>query len=292
LRDFLLALPGVEAEDDQIVITDIRFSNPDAANSSDPYAIDLNVTLNHGADEDDNIMLNVYINGELTGETVQIGKAADYTIRINAKANSDVKVVVSGTQNLEKGVYFYAPKPADIDGDGIATGREVSQNLIGVAGGETPVNAEASIKFEDVTFKSGTVSNVSYMFINRETGEVEFLKKIDVDEDATSVPVITIDGYISAMFMKQSTSGMFWFAEEVDEAAQQAVIECLKANNPSYKGHNAIAFGEGAHELEFKKNKFVTYVFGDENVDLNAGENDIKVDNSKTTKSNGKSKKK
>ena len=54
---------------------------------------------------------------------------------------------------------------------------------------------------------------------------------------------------------------MFWFAEEVDEDLQNAVIECLKDNNPSYKGYNAIAFGNGDHELEFKKNKFVTYTF-------------------------------
>ena len=54
---------------------------------------------------------------------------------------------------------------------------------------------------------------------------------------------------------------MFWFAEEVDEDVQNAVIDCLKANNPSYKGYNAIAFGNGDHDLEFKKNKFVTYNF-------------------------------
>ena len=47
---------------------------------------------------------------------------------------------------------------------------------------------------------------------------------------------------------------MFWFADEVDEAEQNAVIECLKDHNPSYKGHNAVAFGAD-HVLEFKKNK-------------------------------------
>ena len=262
LRDFLLALPGVEAEDDQIVISHIGLANPESAQSDDLYTVEVDVTLNHGADENDNIVLNVYVDGKLTGEPVQVGKATNYTITLNASAAADIKVVVSGTQNLERGVYFYAPKPQDVDGDGIATSREVSQNLIGVASGETPIYAEASIRFDKVSFDSGKVSNISYMFINKETGEVEFLKKIDVDEGATSAPILSIDGYVSVMFMKQATSGMFWFSEEVSEDLENAAIECLKDNNPSYKGHNAIAYGFGSHELEFKKNKFATYTFG------------------------------
>lgn len=262
LKDFLLALPGVEAEDDQIVISHIGLANPESAQSDDLYTVDVDVTLNHGADENDNIVLNVYVDGKLTGEPVQVGEATNYTITLNASAAADIKVVVSGTQNLERGVYFYAPKPQDIDGDGIATSREVSQNLIGVASGDTPIYAEASIRFDKVSFDSGKVSNISYMFINKETGEVEFLKKIDVDEGATSAPILSIDSYVSVMFMKQATSGMFWFSEEVSEDLENAAIECLKDNNPSYKGHNAIAYGSGSHELEFKKNKFATYTFG------------------------------
>ncbi len=263
LRDFLLALPGMEAEDDQIVISHIGFANPEASQSGDLYSVEVDVTLNQGADADDNIVLKVYIDGELADQPVQVGEATNYTVTLNARANADIKVVVSGTQNLEKGVYFYAPEPADVDGDGIATSREVSQNLIGVASGETPIYVEAGIRFDEVSFGSGEVSNISYMFINKETGEVEFLKKIDVDEGATSAPILSMDGYVSVMFMKQATSGMFWFSEDVDEDLVNAAIECLKDNNPSYKGHNAIAFGAGSHELEFKKNKFATYTFGD-----------------------------
>ena len=111
-----------------------------------------------------------------------------------------------------------------------------------------------------IRFNSGDASNISFMLIDKATGAVEFLYKIDI-ENQTSFEIPTAEGKISAVFVKQSTSGMFWFAEEVDEDVQNAVIECLKANNPSYKGHNAIAFGAGDHELEFKKNKFVTYTF-------------------------------
>ena len=117
-----------------------------------------------------------------------------------------------------------------------------------------------------VTFESGEASNISFMLIDKLTGEVEFLYKIDI-ENETSFEIPFENGKISAVFIKQSTSGMFWFAEEVDDETVGAVIECLKSNNPSYKGHNAVCFGGGDHELEFKKNKFVTYSFSGDEVD-------------------------
>ena len=254
-------LANGKAENGKIVISNLSITGAENA-GSDLYTFDVNVKLNQGADGDDEIALYVYVDGELCGKPVQVGEDTDYTVSLKAKADADVKVVVSGVQKLEKGVYFYAPAPQDIDGDGIATSREVSQNLIGAGTGETDVYAEAEIKFNNVTFKSGTVSNISYMFINKETKEVSFLKKIDVPENATSAPIITMDGYVSAMFMKQSTSGMFWFSEEVDEETQQAVVECLKDNNPSYKGHwDEFAFGDCEFTWAFKKNKYVTYDF-------------------------------
>jgi len=297
LKAFLLALPGVEAKDNQIVISNISFAKPVEATSNDLYTVAVNVELNHGADENDNIVLAAYIDGKQIGNAIRVGKATNYTLTLNAKANSTVKVVVSGTQNLEKGVYFYVPKPVDVDGDGIATSREVSQNLVGVANGETPIRAEADISFENVSFKSGEVSNISYMFINKETGEVKFMKKIDVNEGATSAPIISMEGYVSAMFMKQATSGMFWVSEEVDEEIQNATIACLKAHNPSYKGHNAIAFGAGNHTLEFKKNKFATYSFdGDvvytENETVVEEEETVVEETGKNNKNNGNNKNK
>ncbi|MBQ5671400.1 MAG: VWA domain-containing protein, partial [Oscillospiraceae bacterium] len=114
-------------------------------------------------------------------------------------------------------------------------------------------------KTPTVSFNSGDASNISFMLVDKD-GKVEFLKKIDIGNE-TSFDIPTEPGKVSAVFVKQSTSGMFWFSEGVDEDIQNAVIECLKANNPSYKGHNAIAFGAGDHDLEFKKGKFVTYTF-------------------------------
>ena len=305
LQEFFLYDKGEDflaygkADANQIVISNLSITGAQDA-GSDLYTFDVNVKLNQGADSDDEIELCVYVDGELSGEAIRVGEDTEYTVSLSAKADANVKVVVSGVQKLEKGVYFYAPAPQDIDNDGIATSREVSQNLIGAGAGDTDVYAEAEIKFNNVTFKSGSVSNISYMFIDKATGEVSFLKKIDVPEDATSAPIITMDGCVSAMFMKQATSGMFWFSEEVDEDLVDAVIDCLIANNPSYKGHNAIAFGGGEHDLEFKKNKVVTYdfqadkvVFG-ETKDEGAADEEpaVKEPVKETTKkNNGKNKK-
>ena len=98
------------------------------------------------------------------------------------------------------------------------------------------------------------------MLIDPATGNVEFLNKIDIGNE-TSFEIPTEAGKVSAVFVKQSTSGMFWTSEEVDEATRNAVIECLKDNNPSYKGYNAFTFGAGSFELEFKSGRFATYTF-------------------------------
>ena len=108
-----------------------------------------------------------------------------------------------------------------------------------------------------VNFNSGDASNISFMLIDAE-GNVEFVEKVDIgDETSFQIPVEI--GKVSAVFVKQSTSGMFWFSEETEYV--QNVIDCLVENNPSYKGHNAVCFGGGEHTLEFKEGKFVTYTF-------------------------------
>lgn len=261
LIDFYLAMEGVDAENGQVVITNLDISSSKLAKSDELYDVKINVSLNQGADENDSIALNVYVDGE-PAVTYGVTEKTNYEVELKAKADANIKVVVSGTQNLERGVYFYIPKPQDIDGDGVATSREVSQNLIGVASGETPVYAEENIKLRkiDISFNSGDASNISFMLIDKETGEVEFLYKVDI-EDETSFEIPTEEGKVSAVFVKQSTSGMFWFSEKVGADLAKSAVECLAANNPSYKGYNAMAYGAGEHELEFKKGKFVTYTF-------------------------------
>lgn len=267
LVDYLLAQDATYAEKAEIVITDMALVGTPAVINEAEQTCQFNLSLtpnNSGSGYEDNISITVTAGDSEIVIPVELGKET-YNINVVAKPDDTIHAVVSGTQVLPAGVYFYAPKPADVNGDGVATGREVSQNLVGVSMGKTPVHAEESLdlnlNFQEVTFQSGKVSNISYLFLNKETGEVEFMNKIDVEEGETAAPVITMDGYVSVMFLKQATSGMFWFSEEVDEQLVNAAIDCLKANNPSYKGHNAVEFGAGEFELEFKKGKFATYTF-------------------------------
>ena len=149
LVDYLLALQGTDAKDDQIVITKLDIVNYKIKSDDGLYSVTLNVKLNRGADADDNVEINAYIGGESVA-SVKVTDTDEYALKLDASKNNDVKVVVSGVQNLERGVYFYAPKPEDVDGDGVATSREVSQNLVGVSMGETPVYAESEISLKDI----------------------------------------------------------------------------------------------------------------------------------------------
>ena len=124
---------------------------------------------------------------------------------------------------------------------------------------EKPEEPEEEPEEPTVSFKSGQASNISFMLIDAQ-GNVAFLYKVDI-EDQTSFEIPTEAGKVSAVFVKQSTSGMFWTSQEVSEDIQAAVIACLKDNDPSYKGHNAFVSGEGEHTWEFKKGKSVTYTF-------------------------------
>lgn len=369
LIDYLKACEATSVERNQVIISDLTIVDSIPVQEKNGlYTVALQVALNNGGNsEQDDLTLRVYVDGILRAEQpVQLGDSI-YDLTVEAAAGQTIKAVVSGTQTLPKGVYFYEAQG----------GRDVSQSLVGVAAGETdvyadaevilpaeelpPVTADLTIQKTDkngtplngasfdlyvqgatteilvgnytvdnsglltleallpgsyklvetkapegyvlpaeaitftvdengdvtvdecafaaldengvlnvvnvppcVEFKAGTASNISYMLIDK-NGNVEFLHKIDLRDGDTSAPVIYKDGYITAIFIKQSTSGMLWISEEVDDETVDAVIACVKKNNKSYKGHDAVAFGEGSHDLTYgKKNKThtVTYTFG------------------------------
>lgn len=153
LIDFYLAMEGVEAPENQIVITDLEIvkSVPSVANDG-TYSTTLRVVLNSsGSSEKDSIKLDIYVDDiHVKTEDVVLGTTG-YEITVDAKVGRNIKAVVSGTQDLPRGVYFYIPRPEDLDGDGVATSREVSQNLIGVAEGVTEVYADAEVTVPNVT---------------------------------------------------------------------------------------------------------------------------------------------
>ena len=158
LVDYLLALEPVKANANQMVITKLDVVKSQINDTEGAYDVALNVELNHSADADDEVVLKAYVNGEMAAE-VQVTGEKNYTVNMKAAEGDQIKVVVSGTQNLERGVYFYAPKPEDVNGDGIATSREVSQNTVGVSMGATPVHAEANVTIENGALTADKTAN-------------------------------------------------------------------------------------------------------------------------------------
>lgn len=150
LIDYLLAQDEVYANKKQVVITDLQMVGSPVLTDKDTqtYKIKLTVTLNNsGSGYDDNINITVTAgDSEMNKVELPVVYGTEkYSFELDVKRGDEIKAVVSGTQVLPKGVYFYAPKPADVNGDGIATGREVSQNLVGVSMGETPVYFEETL---------------------------------------------------------------------------------------------------------------------------------------------------
>ena len=135
-----------------------------------------------------------------------------------------------------------------------------------------------------VSFKSGEVSNISFMLIDA-NGNIEFLRKIDAGS-ATSYEIPTEEGKISAVFMKQGNNqGLFWASQELSEDLWQKVIDCVDDNNPSYKGYTAIASGMGEHSYIFKGGKTITYTFAGDiaNVDVKEEIKEEVIENTEAT---------
>lgn len=266
LADYLLQQEATYAEKAQKVINDLAIIGTPVSLNNGTYTIELELTLNNsGSGREDDLTISVYTGNFLEGHkktTVPVVYGKDtYNIKVTTRKGDRIQAFVTGTQVLPRGVYYYAPKPADVNGDGEATSREVSQNLVGVAMGKTDVFEWDSVYFGDVSFQRGAVSDISYMYIDKETDEVDFAGKVYTGTRTTSAPIITDDSCVSVMFMNYSKSGMLWFSEEVDEETVEAAVRCLKKNNRSYRDHDEVVFGDGDYKLNYKKNKSVTYSF-------------------------------
>ena len=145
LTQYLCNLPGVEPQDDQIIITEVSVARSDfIEGSDDTYSVDLRIFLNHGTAEGDITIVVTSSSVSETGQnqtsakTIQVNNASVYETTITAKYGDTVMVVVDGTQTLPRGVYFYEPEG----------GFDKSQALVGLSEGETRVHAETSFVFD------------------------------------------------------------------------------------------------------------------------------------------------
>lgn len=137
LIDYLKNADKVYAEENQVIISHLEIVDHAPVYEKDGvYTVALQLALNNsGSSVMDEINVDIYVGGKLYKTLpVELGKDV-YNINVEAAAGESIKAVVSGTQMLPQGVYFY-------EAEG---GREVSQSLVGVAGGETDVYSEAEV---------------------------------------------------------------------------------------------------------------------------------------------------
>lgn len=148
LAYYLCTLEGVDAADDQIVISDVEVTRAQLLpGEDDTYEVGMYVRLNQTAGEKDYLKITVtsYHTNEdgsvtVTNRTTRLAENTDTVpMAVQANAGDSIRVTVEGTQYLAKGVYFYEPEG----------GRKASQSLVGVSEGQTSVYAEEVFTFEE-----------------------------------------------------------------------------------------------------------------------------------------------
>ena len=191
LVEYLTALEGVAPNRNEVVITSVELIGEPVPvlGGNGVYEVALKVKLNSsGSGENDNLILTATA-GSGEGVTVDVVYGqTEYVMLVTAAPNDEIVVEISGTQFVPQGVYFYEPEPADVDGDGEATAREVSQNLVGVAMGDTDVYAKESVLFEMDIPEDPASTSLNLLKVN-ETGkalaDAEFSLATDLDGDET-----------------------------------------------------------------------------------------------------------
>ncbi len=139
----LKALDSVPVEPEQIIITDLEIVKAVSwLGMEDTFTTTLRVALNSsGSGSQDALKLEIYVDDVLAKtEDIRFG-VSEYVCEVETKIGQAIKAVVSGTQVVPEGAYFYEPKG----------GRDTSQCLVGIASGETQVRAESSIEVPDMT---------------------------------------------------------------------------------------------------------------------------------------------
>lgn len=189
LAYYLCNLPGVEASNDEIVISDIKVARADLiSESDDTYTVGMYVYLNEGGSSKDNLKITASsygADGSVSGTTsFKLDGKTEYGLNVKAKFGDTIKVTVEGTQYLGKGVYFYEPKG----------GRDESQSLVGVAEGETKVRAEKEFVFDADpemglrVYKTAAdtgepISDITFDIYKVKLGEGETIGETPTDED-------------------------------------------------------------------------------------------------------------
>ncbi|MEE1037724.1 MAG: SpaA isopeptide-forming pilin-related protein [Eubacterium sp.] len=134
-------------EKNQMIISDVEIVDViPVQEKSDLYKMAVQVKLNNsGSSEEDQIKLKLNLDdAEVSNTDVSLGKET-YDFIIEANMNQQISAEFEGNQIVPQGVYFYEPE----------SGRNQSQCLVGVAGGNTEVH---DIEVCDVDYEVGEVT--------------------------------------------------------------------------------------------------------------------------------------
>lgn len=145
---YLCNLDAKKAVKESIVISEVQVGRVDLIPGNDGlYNIGLQILLNGTPGDEDNIILRVtsYATDD-EGNKVQTATAAiqaenarEFGLSINARYGDTIAVEVEGDQYMPADVYFY-------EAEG---GPTVSQSLVGISSGSTPVRAMQTFTFEE-----------------------------------------------------------------------------------------------------------------------------------------------
>lgn len=111
-----------------------------------------------------------------------------------------------------------------------------------------------------VTFKKGTASHIVYLYIDQ-NNNIEYANKIDFSSKDTKANLPYKEGKVLVVFIKQAKSGIIWTSNQVSDETLDKIVTAIKKYDKAYKGHDAVAYGNGVHELSYKngnKNKIKT----------------------------------
>jgi len=279
LVDYLLALDSTHATAEEVVITNldiVDYAPVQAQNGT--YTVALKADINNsGSSEADSISINLYVDGVLASSTpVELGKES-YDLTVEAKANQKITAEVSGTQFLPKGAYFYAPKPQDVDGDGIATGREVSQNLVGVAMGATAIHSAESVtldvpeeeipvtvdlKLNKVNEKGNALSGASFALYAKKNGTEILVGEYAVDANGALV----IENVLPGNYVIAETETPNGY-ESLEGTIGFTVTEEGTLRATSLPAGVKISEGEGIFEIEVTNVRTKTTISGTKYLD-------------------------
>ncbi len=196
LAYYLCNLPGIDATDGQVVISDVSIARAELLlGTDDTYSIGMYVHIGNAnkrmrTGDDLKITATSFIenaDGTTTvhgTSTIRANGGTTYEMVITAKQGDTIKVMVEGTQNIVDGVYLYKPEG----------GRDVSQTLVGASRGLTYVRAAESFVFnKDVemglrVYKTATesglpISNITFDVYKVDLADGEILGEAPTEDE-------------------------------------------------------------------------------------------------------------